>query len=141
MVKILLLTLGLGIAANESGKVYAHKVFSQVGTNGAVHVLIHSDGHLATRPFVIHVRAECEKTGSNWRKLDIKLAESACFVDKNAIELNRMTQEIFIKTYEIDQEDYQKQLMKTPATARAQCLKEPTIARFDVKNLCDDTEL
>ena len=140
MVKLLGLILGLALAGQEGGKVYAHKVFSHVGEVGTVHVLVHPDGHLANEPFTIQIRPECteENLDANWRKLSIEASESVCMVDRNAIELNRMTQEIFIKVYEVDRDDFQKQLMSNPAGAKAKCLKESTVIRFDLKGICGD---
>lgn len=140
MVKIVALVLGIALAGQEGGKIYAHKVFSHVGELGNVHVLVHPDGHLVNEPFVIQLRPECdqEKTDMNWRKLDIRASESVCMVDRSAIELNRMTQEIFVKVYEVDRDDFQKQLMSNPATAKAKCLKESTVIRFDLKGICGE---
>lgn len=123
--------------ADETSRVYAHKVFRQVGEIGDVHVLVHSDGHLIGNPFSIHIYPDCDQRGLNWRKLDLKIAESACFVDKNAIELNRSTNEIFVKVREMDRQDWQKQLMKSPNTAKPKCLKEHSILKFSVKELCE----
>lgn len=123
--------------ADEASKIYAHKVFKNVGDRGDVHVLIHADGHLIGNPFTIHIRPDCDHKGFNWRKLNIKAAESACFVDKSAIELNRATGEIFVKILEMDRADFQKQLMKSPTTARPKCLDDHTVIKFDVKELCE----
>lgn len=124
--------------AAEASRIYSHKVFREVGEIGDVHVLVHSDGHLIGNPFMIHIYPDCDRKGVNWRKLDLKIAESACFVDKNAIELNRATGDIFVKTLEMDRQDYQKQLMKSPNTATPKCLKEHSILKFNIKELCSE---
>jgi hypothetical protein len=139
MLKVLFLLM-TSVWADEGGKVYAHKVFTHVANTEAVHVLVHTGGHLNGQPFVIHLRPDCEQKGSNWRKLNIEMAESACFVDRNAIELNRRTQEIFVKVKKVDQEDYSKQLSEDPLNLKPKCEKESSILRFDLKELCQDSK-
>ena len=139
MLKVILILVA-SVWADEGGKVYTHKIFSQVGDAEAIHVLVHTGGHLNGQPFVIQLRPDCEKRGVNWRKLNIEMAESACFVDKNAIELNRMTQEIFVKIKKVDQEDYSKQLREDPLNLKPKCEKDTSILRFDAKELCSEVK-
>lgn len=135
LISILLSVLQVGLADGDP-KIYAHKIFKDVATFGDVHIMVHSNGHLIGNRYIIEVIPDCQKTGLNWRRLPIKASESTCQVDRNGIELDRSSQEVTVRVFGMDREKFQKELMSNPTKAVAQCLKESTFLKFDLKDLC-----
>lgn len=137
LISILLSGLQVSLADGDP-KIYAHKIFKDVAAFGDVHIMVHSNGHLIGNPYIIEVIPDCQKTGLNWRRLPVKASESTCQVDRNGIELDRARQEVSVRVFKMDREKFQKDLMSDPTKAQARCLKESSVLKFILKDLCEE---
>lgn len=137
VISVLLSVLQVGLADGDP-KIYSHKIFKDVDAYGDVHIMVHSNGHLIGNRYIIEVIPDCKKTGMNWRQLDVKASESTCQVDRNGIELDRTRQEVSVRVYEMDRKKFQNDLMSNPTKAQARCLKEPSVLKFILKDLCEE---
>ena len=122
--------------AHESNKSNFRTIKELTNDGTEVAVIVREDGHLLGQPYQVELRVNCSKSKDALDLWPIQDSFSVCDLDPNSVKLNRQRDVIALKTKLSDFRNFNDQIELGISSPKAQCSKQTTIKKFQLKRLC-----